>query len=182
MTATLKTERLTLRPLEMDDAAAVRAHCGNWSVARMLARVPHPYPEGLAEQWIAGHEAERAAGRDYNFGIDLDGTLIGVISLERDEPGVFVLGYWLGEPWWGQGLMSEAVQRVTAFGFEALSAEELSARYMLENPASSRVLAKCGFEIVGEEDEIFSLARDAKVRARRMSKARRDALEERAAS
>jgi len=49
----LTTPRLRLRPLRPADAPRVQALCGNWNVARMLARVPHPYPDGLAEAWIA---------------------------------------------------------------------------------------------------------------------------------
>ncbi len=175
MTATLKTERLTLRPFTLADAGTVRRLAGNWEVARMLTQVPHPYPDGLAEQWIADEEADRAAGRGFHFGLELTGEVVGAISLEQDEaPGEFELGYWLGEPWWGRGLMSEAARAIVAFGFETLGARQLTSHHFLDNPASKRILEKCGFRPAGHE-ESWSLARDCAVTTQRMVQLREDA-------
>ncbi|MDH3699756.1 MAG: GNAT family N-acetyltransferase [Alphaproteobacteria bacterium] len=66
----LKTVRLTLRPFRPDDAPAVQALAGNWKVARMTAHIPHPYPDGLAEAWIAGHDAARAETAAYPFAFE----------------------------------------------------------------------------------------------------------------
>ena len=91
MMPTLKTERLLLRPFRAEDASAVHAHCGNWKVARMLTRVPHPYTREMAESWIASHEADWNSGDEITFCIELDGEAAGAISLRRKEPGLYVL-------------------------------------------------------------------------------------------
>lgn len=168
MNSTLTTDRLTLSPLDPDDAATVQRLCGNLAVARMLAAVPHPYPDGLAETWIDGHAAQRAKGTDYIFGIRLGGDLIGVIAIEqRATLDGFELGYWLGEPWWGQGLATEAVQRVVAFARDDLALERLISGCFEDNPASGRVLEKCGFRYDGDVT-MWSEARGCEVPSRRL--------------
>jgi len=140
----LITDRLTLRPFVPADAPALHALVNNRKVARMLLRVPHPYPQGLAETWIDGHEKARRTGAGHIFAIDLGGVLIGTVSLERRDE-IYTLGYWIGEPWWGQGLASEAVKRVVDFAFETLGEARISASCFADNKASARILEKCGF-------------------------------------
>jgi RimJ/RimL family protein N-acetyltransferase len=163
----LKTERLTLRPLRLEDSAAIQCLCGNWKVARMMAPVPHPYPDGLAAKWIGTQAEARAEGEAFHFGIERDAELIGIIGLERKEQGVYELGYWIGEPWWGAGIATEAAARAVAFAFAELEAAELSSGHFKDNPASGRVLEKCGFRYAGDM-ELWSEARGCKVASRRM--------------
>ena len=158
----LTTRRLRLRPLCLADAPRIRALSGNLRVARNLERVPHPYPEGLAETWIAAQPAARARGEAYVFAIELAGDLIGVIGIERRGEGDYALGYWLGEPWWGQGLMSEAAARAVRFAFEDLNLPRLVSRYFVDNPASGRILEKCGFQVVGHR-RVTSMTRGGEV-------------------
>lgn len=160
MTPTLKTERLLLRPFRAEDAAAVHASCADWNVARMLTRVPHPYTCEMAESWIATHEADWNSGDEITFCMDPGGGAAGAISLRRKEAGVYVLGYWLGETWWGKGLATEAARRVVRFAFEELKAETLIAGHFQDNPVSGRVLEKCGFRYTGDGMEL-SVARGA---------------------
>lgn len=172
MTATLQTERLILRPLRLDDAPAIQSECGNWNVARMLSPVPYPYPDGLAEEWIASDVKGRASGGAVRFALVYEAALIGVMGLERQGPlcpgtGHFELGYWLGERWWGRGLATEAARRVVAFAFEELAVEELLSGHFQDNPASGRVLQKCGFRDAGDM-MLWSEARGHDVAARRL--------------
>jgi RimJ/RimL family protein N-acetyltransferase len=166
----LTTPRLILRPLRAGDGPRIQAFCGAWPVARMLARVPYPYPDGLAETWIAQQAADRQSGLAYVFAILLDDEVIGVIGLERRAHGAYELGYWLGEPWWGQGYMSEAAARVVRFAFDDLKLDRVTASYFADNPASGRVQEKCGFRTTGhgrlactsrgaEVDAVFAEAR-----------------------
>jgi RimJ/RimL family protein N-acetyltransferase len=159
MTDLLKTERLRLRALCPSDAPRLQELCGNLKVARMLASIPHPYPDGLAEEWIAGRPAARESGSDYSFAIEYKADLIGVIGVERRASGNHVLGFWLGEPWWGQGLGSEAAMRIVRFAIEDLKLDELVAGHFIDNPASGRILEKCGFRET-RRGPIKSLARD----------------------
>ena len=160
----LTTCRLRLRSLCPADAPRVRDLSGNLRVARNLERVPHPYPEGLAETWIEAQSAARARGEAYVFAIELAGDLIGVIGIERRGEGDYALGYWLGEPWWGQGLMSEAAARAVRFAFEDLNLPRLVSRYFVDNPASGRILEKCGFQTVGRRP-VTSRARSGEIDA-----------------
>jgi len=149
-TMRIETERLILRPFEQSDADAVTALAGNWKVARMTARLPHPYPAGMAAAWIAGHAASRADGAEYVFAITVDGAVAGAAGLVRDDAGRYQLGYWLGEPFWGRGIATEAARGVVRFARETLELTVLEARFLDMNPASGRVLAKCGFIRTGE--------------------------------
>lgn len=153
MNPELITSRLELRPPRRDDAPRLQSLCGNWKVARMLEAVPHPYPDGLAESFIADQTAQRESGEAFVFAIALAedaadapaGELIGVIGLERGGDGIYAVGYWLGEPWWGRGYISEAAKRVIQFAFEDLRVEKLRSAHFADNPASGRILRKCGF-------------------------------------
>lgn len=175
----LQSERLILRPLRQDDAGAIQVQCNNWKVARMTARIPHPYPDGLAERWIAEHDETRAAGTEYPFGIEHEAILIGVVGLDREDSGPFELGYWIGEPWWGQGFATEAAKRAAAFAFDDLGAEELTSGHFLDNPASGRVLDHCGFRYSGDKT-LWCAARGQEVEARHLV-LRRDWFAEQAA-
>lgn len=146
----LKTERLVLGPFREEDADAVCALAGNWNVARMLARVPHPYTRDLAAAWIASCETDRWSGDEITFCIELNGDAVGSIGLQRNAPGIYEFGYWLGEPWWGQEIMTEAAREVVRFAFNELGAKTLISGHFLDNAASGRVLKKCGFRYAGE--------------------------------
>lgn len=146
----LKTRRLLLRPFLPEDAAAVQGLCGNWNVARMLSRVPHPYTRDMAERWIASHAAAPRGGEEFVFCLELEGEAIGAVGLRHTGEGGFELGYWLGEPWWGKGFATEAARRAIRYAFEDLGADNLTSGHFTDNPASGRVLVKCGFRYTGE--------------------------------
>ena len=151
MNSRLETERLTLRPFTIAGAPALAAQCGLWEVARMTSRIPHPYPDGLAERWIASQDAAREAGTELAFRIALAGDLVGGISLDRQPDGDYEFGYWIAPSHWGRGLASEAARRIVRFAFDELGVDRLSSRYFVDNPASGRVLEKCGFGYTGQE-------------------------------
>ena len=144
----IKTERLLLRPCRPEDGPRLCELIGVWDVAKMLARVPHPYPEGAAEQWIATHDRLRRAGA-YPFAACRDGELIGSFGIEDPRENGLELGYWIGVPYWGQGFATEAAQAVVDFAFKWLVRDHLRAAHLVENTASARVLAKLGFVATG---------------------------------
>ena len=98
-----------------------------------------------------------------------------MIGANKKKSGRFEIGYWLGRPFWGDGLATEAAR---AFTEEARALGPLEACHFVDNPASGRVLEKVGFAYTGEVEEHFSLARGLKVLSRRMkdagAKARRE--------
>jgi 8-oxo-dGTP diphosphatase len=154
----LTTARLRLRPIRRGDAPRVQALCNNWNVARMLSRVSYPNPIEVVEAWTGAQAAAWEEGSAYTFAIEhRDGEkhdgLIGVVGVSRcDEGGPgdgYEFGYWLGEPWWGRGLMTEAVGRMVDFARAELGLDRLRSDYFADNPASGRVQEKCGFRITG---------------------------------
>ena len=145
MQPNIETERLILRPYHPGDAKALRTLADNVAVARMLARLPHPYPQGEAERWIGTHEALRAQGAGYPMAIERDGALIGGVGVERGDCNAFELGYWLTPPLWGQGLATEAVRAVLAFAFDEMGLAYVRAQHVADNRPSARVLSKVGF-------------------------------------
>ncbi len=149
MRAQMTTDRLTLRWLIPDDAQRLTELASNWNVARMLARLPYPYPENGAEDWLATHADMRTRGHGSPYAITLAGTLIGVVGVERMDDGRVELGYWLGEPYWGHSYATEAAKAATHIGFADLGVGTLTSGHFEENAASGRVLQKCGFRYTG---------------------------------
>lgn len=172
----LKTKRLLLRPFQPIDAAALQSQAGNLNVARMTSRIPHPYPDGAAGQWIAAQEALRRDNGELNFCVERDGEMVGAVGLRRAHGGTYELGYWLSEPCWGHGFATEAAGRAVAFAFNQLGAARVCAGHYLDNPASGRVLEKCGFRYTSTNSH-WSLARGATVDCRRYVIEARPALQ-----
>src|SRR5579863_1856521 len=154
-TPTLQTSRLTLRPLALTDAPAIQQHFNNWNIIKNLATVvPWPYPEDGAESFIRQQLAKIAAGeQSYHWGLVLrsgDGQVIGSISF-RSQPESLKgnRGFWLAEPYWNQGLMTEAVAAVNDFVFNMLGIESFHVLNAASNIGSRRVKQKTGAEFVG---------------------------------
>jgi RimJ/RimL family protein N-acetyltransferase len=143
---TLGTERLTLRPFLLSDAATVQQLAGNRDVADTTLSVPHPYLDGMAETWIAAHEGAWTRHELATLAItEADEGLVGAISLRIELPQRRAeLGYWVGAPYWGRGYATEAVRAMLAYGFSNLSLQRIYAHHMVRNPASGRVMAKAG--------------------------------------
>ena len=141
----LKTERLTLRAPRQADAKAIASLVNDRRIAANTARIPHPYGLDDAKQFLA---AVNKRDGELCFAIALDGALIGMCGIDpcRDEPE---LGYWLGVAHWGRGFATEAARAVIDYAFGDLEYETLQSGARVSNPASRRVLEKCGFQWTG---------------------------------
>jgi RimJ/RimL family protein N-acetyltransferase len=143
----LTTERLVLRPFTLADAPSVQRLAGDMAVASTTGRIPHPYEDGLAEEWISTHQQAFEEDKEAVFAITLkaDGTLIGCVGLtiNRDHERA-VLGYWIGKPYWSNGYCTEAAAEVVRYGFTELGLNRIWATHFPRNPASGRVMAKIG--------------------------------------
>jgi RimJ/RimL family protein N-acetyltransferase len=144
----LVTERLVLRPPHEDDKADLIELAGNRRVAEMLARMPHPYGEAEAEAFISGQVATRGECQ-YAVTLADNGAFIGAAGLMPSR-GSLEMGYWIGEPFWGMGFATEAAHALVDLAFRASEIELLHASCRLINPASRRVLQKCGFQHAGQ--------------------------------
>ena len=149
---TLETARLILRPFQVDDADDVRRLAGDIRISKQLSRMPHPYSEGIAEEWILAHEADYRAGKSLNFAITLKrtGELMGSIGLHPKEDLLRAeVGYWVGVPYWGNGYTTEALKEMLRFGFDDFSLQRIYAIHFVTNPASGRVMEKAGMKLEG---------------------------------
>ena len=148
----LTTERLLLRPFTLADAPVVQQFAGDRDIASTTLNIPHPYEDGMAEEWISTHQEKFEQGESVIFAITLwnDDGLIGAIGLtinqryERAE-----LGYWIGKPHWGNGYCTEAAKVVLYYGFTVLGLNRIHAHHFSRNPASGRVMEKIGMKYEG---------------------------------
>ncbi|MEZ6006509.1 MAG: GNAT family N-acetyltransferase [Planctomycetota bacterium] len=148
----LATRRLLLRPFVVQDAPDVKRLAGHVDVAATTLHIPHPYPDGAAEDWIATHGPRWSEGTLCSYAIvdALEGFLIGSVALAIPaKDGRAELGYWIGKPYWGRGHATEAARRLVRFGLDELGLVEIRARHMSRNPASGRVLLKIGMSHQG---------------------------------
>jgi len=141
----LKTERLILRAPSRSDVPAIVRFAGDRRVAVNTTRIPHPYGAADVEQFIASISRENGG---VTFAIVLDSSLIGICGIDLRPEGAD-LGYWLGAPYWGRGYATEAVRAVIDHAFSELGHEVLLSGASVTNPASRRVLEKCGFQWTG---------------------------------
>lgn len=149
---TLETKRLILRPFHLDDAQEVQRQAGNPNVAATTATIPHPYLDGVAEEWISKHGEWFNKGIGVDWAIELQATkkLIGCISLGINKANSRAeLAYWIGEEHWGQGFCSEAAIAAIGYAFESLRLNKITSRHMSENPGSGKVMLKAGMEKEG---------------------------------
>ena len=152
---TLRTDRLVLRPFVLTDAPAVQALASVRELADTTLNIPHPYPAGAAEEWIATHGAASATGAAAAFAVtervrDHAGPVVGAISLVVDRRHDSAeLGYWIGVPFWGRGYCTEGARAVVGYGFEVLGLHRIHAMHFTRNAASGRVMQKLGMRFEG---------------------------------
>jgi 8-oxo-dGTP diphosphatase len=166
--APLRAGALTLRALHAADAAQLHRLVNDWEVARMLARVPFPYPRELADEWIASTRAQIEAGTAWHLAITRDDALVGCVGLTttRDAPRHAELGYWVGRRHWGQGIGPEAAGRLARWALANLDLDVIHASVLEENTRSAAVLARIGFIGDGMAEQDFT-ARNARLPVRR---------------
>lgn len=152
-TVTLETDRLILRRFTVSDASAMyRNWASSREVARFLTWEPHANvqeTEALLREWVKNYDSPDC----YNWAIALkpEGKLIGNISVVHmiPETACAVLGYCMGEPWWGKGYMPEAGGAVMQYLFETVGVNRIAANHDIGNPKSGRVMQKLGMHYEG---------------------------------
>jgi RimJ/RimL family protein N-acetyltransferase len=142
----LETKRLALRAPQLEDAKMVAALANDRRIAENTARIPHPYKVADAESFISG--ANRSGGEAVFLVTLRDKTVIGACGIMFHEEAP-ELGYWLGVPHWGKGYATEALHALIDYAFTKLGHDALQAGARVTNPASRRVLEKCGFQWTG---------------------------------
>jgi [ribosomal protein S5]-alanine N-acetyltransferase len=146
----LVLERCTVRPWRLDDAESIARHANNrkiWLLVRDL--FPHPYTIQDAHEFLQRALSEQP---EMKFCVEIEGAAAGGIGVHLGQDvhrHTATMGYWLGEQFWGRGIMTEAVTAVTDFCFENFQLRRISAEVFSNNPASARVLEKAGFSFEG---------------------------------
>ena len=143
----LKTSRLILRSFDLADAKKVQILAGDRAIASTTLNIPHPYEDGMAEEWIRTHPEKFQRGEFVNFAIVLRSRneLIGAIGLALHQEHFHAeMGYWVGKPYWNQGYCTEAAREVLRYGFEELSLNRIHVMHLSRNPASGKVMKKIG--------------------------------------
>ncbi len=163
MDVSLTTRRLALRQPVMADAERIALFLNNFAVAGNLSRVPYPYHVADARAWLRTWRPDRPAG-ETGFAIDLPGEgFIGQVGYHRDTSGETVIGYWLAQPFWNRGIMSEAVAAVIDWYFGVTPAPRICSGVFYFNKASLAIQRKLGFVETGTGN-LLCLARGEEVR------------------
>jgi len=148
-TRQLQTERLILRGYKRSDIPSIVRLIGAREVAATTLRIPHPYTEKDARALLAMIAKDKTLTR---FGIFLceTGEHCGGIglNLELDHDRA-ELGYWIGVPYWGRGIATEAAQEILRYGFETMGLHRIFSNCFAGNTASQRVLEKIGMKYEG---------------------------------
>lgn len=146
----LRAESCVLRPWTVSDLDSLVEHANNRKVWLQLRdRLPHPYTQADGNAWIALAMSEVPIT---NLAIECDGQAVGSIGLvlQNDiETGTAEVGYWLGEAYWGRGIVTKALCTFSYWAFHEFSLRRLFAGVMATNLASRRVLEKVGFQLEG---------------------------------
>lgn len=165
--AVIATKRLDLTPAQERDSEAFAALCNNPNIARMTGSFALPYLPETAAFFILKQPSDTRRGLGHHWTVRRAGELIGNISVFRGCISEdWEVGYWIGEPHWRQGYGTEALRAVVETARE-LGVTRLTARVFTDNPASRRLLERCGFVVTGRESG-HCMARQAVVEGWRL--------------
>lgn len=174
MDVTLDTPRLVLRQPKPDDGPRLARLLNNFAVSGKLARVRYPYGLADAESWLESWRSDTPAG-ETGFAIDLPGEgLIGHCGFHTDLQST-VIGYWLGEPYWNRGLMTEAAGAAIGWYMAVSGAGHLDSGVFAFNKASLALQRKLGFtEISSSRRHCLARGEDLSHIETRLTRARWD--------
>lgn len=135
-----------LRPWRINDVESLVENANNANIAKFMTDMfPHPYLKSNAESFISFATKDDPV---HIFAIEVDGKAVGGIGIHQQTDVMrknAELGYWLGQNYWGKGIITRAVQQMVDFGFKTFDITRIYARPYHTNIASQRVLEKAGF-------------------------------------
>lgn len=139
-----------IRSWREEDSQSLQIYADNRKIWLNLRDIfPHPYSEEDARSWIRISLSQKP---ESSFAITSRSEAIGGIGLvfgEDIHSQSAELGYWLGEPFWGKGIMTDAVSCFTVYAFEHFQVQRIFAEPFASNLASRRVLEKAGYSLEG---------------------------------
>jgi RimJ/RimL family protein N-acetyltransferase len=143
----IETERLVLRAPRLEDAKTIATLVNDRRIAENTLRIPHPYGIADAQRYITGANAN--SGETAFLITRRDTTVLGACGIAERAGAEPEIGYWLAVAFWGEGYATEAARAVIDYAFDVLGYEVLRGGARVSNPASRRVLEKCGFQWTG---------------------------------
>jgi RimJ/RimL family protein N-acetyltransferase len=152
----IETARLRLTELRSGDIPRIVQLAANPRVSDYTLNLPFPYAEKDAIYWLNLAHQGYANGTHFIFAIRVkpENAFIGGIGLTLERRfNRAEAGYWLGEPYWNRGYATEALAAIIPFGFDTLGLHKITSSYLAQNPASGRVMEKCGMHREGELKE-----------------------------
>ena len=148
--------KFKLRPLNISDLDNLVKYANNWNIAKnMTDQFPYPYSEKDGKAFI---EMATKDNPIHIFAIDVDGQAVGGIGIHPQgdiHRKNAELGYWLAEPFWGQGIISNAIKPIVDFAFETYAINRVFARPFGTNIASQKVLEKNNFVLEGKFKQVL---------------------------
>lgn len=145
----LLTPRLVLRSWQVDDIPQLLPLISAREVAATTLRIPHPYTQTDAEEFVRRTDQEQVRCAILLAGTS---TLIGGVGLRLNQDHNHAeIGYWLGVPYWGKGYATEASAELLRYGFEELKLHRIYASHFAHNPASGNILRKIGMKYEGHQ-------------------------------
>ncbi|TGE08185.1 GNAT family N-acetyltransferase [Hymenobacter fodinae] len=145
-----------LRAWSPNDLSSLVQYANNPAIAGFMNdQFPHPYTEETGRDFIAMASQEDPL---HIFAIEVEGQAVGGIGIHprtNIERKNAEMGYWLGEPFWGRGIITEAVKQLVAYGFQTFDINRIFARPFGTNLASQRVLQKAGFVLEASFEKTF---------------------------
>ena len=145
----IKSKKFILRPFRKGDEESLRRSINNRTIYKNTLSIPYPYTLKDAKKWVAKaiEKTKQRKSDSVYFVIDIGGEVAGSVSFIKQYKAE--IGYWLGEKYWRQGIMTEAVKLATKFGFKELKLKRIYAYVFPWNKASMRVLEKAGYNLEG---------------------------------
>ena len=170
----IETARLWLRWPRANDVPAFARLAADQDIARMTSCFPRPFGPHEAEDFVLGARRANADGRGIVLALSPrndPAAFVGMVGVQmRCDPASgqadLVLGYWLGKPYWGQGLMQEAIEAALDMAFVLTDAATIEAPMREGNVAARKVLARCGFPEPAPDAAQVVITRDAWLAAR----------------
>ena len=157
--ASVRTDRLAIRPLRRGDMGLIELYASDRRVAEMTAGIPHPLPPGATDSYVT---RSLSGSSEVVWALDATeagmGELVGVISLRPMDRQQSEIGYWVAPIVWNTGLATEAVRALMEAN--PLGDRQVFGTVFQDNPASARVLTNAGFDYIGDA-EAFCVARNA---------------------
>lgn len=145
-----------LRPWDVSDLGSLVKYANNWNIAKnMTDKFPYPYKEEDGVAFINFANSDKPIRI---FAIEIDGEAVGAVGIHPQED-IYrknaELGYWIAEPYWGKGIISEVIKQIIDIAFETFDIERVFARPFENNIASQKVLEKNNFILEGRFHKVL---------------------------